>query len=76
LEILKDQRFDLVVLCHSLTPKERHELAVVALEHDARVLEVLNIADRCQRSADRVDSNPIALIARVGEMLSDAVRVQ
>jgi DNA-binding response OmpR family regulator len=77
LEILRDQRLDLVVLCHSLTPKERHELAVIAREHDARVLEVLNIADRGQRSAvdDRVDSNPIALIAKVGAMLSDVVRV-
>ena len=77
LETLKDQSIDLLVLCHTLSWDERNELAVIAHQRCVRVLEVLTLTERDQRSAvdDRVASNPNALIAKVAKILNEVVGV-
>lgn len=76
-KLLQERQFDLVVLCHSLTPKETDELASLAhqLRNDVRVLEVLKIGEvNWGRHGDNIAmSQPQALIAKVIEILSEQV---
>jgi DNA-binding response OmpR family regulator len=72
--LLKERQFDLVVLCHSLTPQETDELASLAqhLTNGGHVLEVLKISElnRGLRREEAVVPQPRALVAKVIEILS------
>ncbi|HEY1993684.1 MAG TPA: hypothetical protein VGG81_04710 [Edaphobacter sp.] len=77
MKILRAQRFDLVVLCHTLSAEEMTEL--VGLAHlqanHSQVLEVLKATeaawDHLPSGADDMAlSQPETLIAKVTEMLS------
>jgi CheY-like chemotaxis protein len=80
IQILKAQRFDLVVLCHTVTSVDMNELASLAHHkaNDMRVLEILkatelNWGSRCPGADDMVLSKPETLVAKVREMLSAQV---
>jgi CheY-like chemotaxis protein len=82
LKLLKAERFDLVVLCHTVSSKEMNEL--VGLAHrqasDIQVLEILKATEidggRVPSDADDVAaSRPETLIAKVREMLRAPVRI-
>lgn len=80
IQILKAQRFDLLVLCHTVTSVDMNELASFAHHraNDVRVLEILNATElnwcpRCSGADDMVQSKPETLVAKVTEMLSAQV---
>lgn len=81
IKILKAQRFDLVVLCHTLSAEEMTEL--VGLAHlqasDSQVLEILKATEAAwghlpSGADDMALSQPETLIAKVIEMLSVPAR--
>jgi hypothetical protein len=76
-EILKAQRFDLVVLCHTLSSDDMNELILLAHQQasEVQVLEVLDAVEsswnrRPSGADDMAQSQPEALVAKVTEMLS------
>ena len=82
IEILKAERFDLVVLCHTLSTEDRNTLVLLAHQQpsDIRVLEILNPTkqswDRISSGADDMaPSKPEILVAKVTEMLCTQVRI-
>src|SRR5277367_840999 len=76
--LLKTRLFDLVVLCHTLSPEDRDELVSLAhwLTNDSYSLEVLMMNElEWGRSskADHASSQPEALVQKVLEMLAPRV---
>lgn len=73
--LLKGNAFDLIVLCHSLTPDECEHLANLAHSQDptAKVLAMsANGCSKAQSWADRqlgVDAGPYGLLKECSEML-------
>ena len=81
--ILKAQPFDLVVLCHTLSPDEMNNLILVAHQQasEVQVLEVLDAVEsswnRQPSGADDIaQAKPEALVAKVTEMLSVSARAR
>jgi CheY-like chemotaxis protein len=80
-EILKAGRFDLVVLCHTLSTEDMNKL--VSLAHqasDMQVLEILKASapswERARSGADdTAPSNPASLVAKVIEMMCAPVPI-
>jgi DNA-binding response OmpR family regulator len=75
IEILKAGRFDLVVLCHTLSTADMKKLVSLAHQQasDIQVLEILSAsAPRWERACSGADdtalSNPASLVAKVIEM--------
>lgn len=76
MQALRDQRFDLVVLCHTLSTEEMIEVGRAAheLQKGARVLRVMSDT-RPHAGDDYIDaddvsqSNPVSLVDKVIEML-------
>jgi DNA-binding response OmpR family regulator len=75
IEILKAARFDLVVLCHTLSTEDMKKLVSFAHQQasDIQVLEVLQASapswGRARSGADDTSpSNPVSLVAKVIEM--------
>ena len=72
--LLKTRQFDLVVLCHTLSPEDMDELVSLAhwLTNDSYSLEVLKINDlnwgRSKHADDIAPSQPEALVQKVLEM--------
>jgi hypothetical protein len=82
-EILKDQEFDLVVLCHTLSLEERNKIALLAHQRvsDLPVLAVLNAgepswSDQLSAAYDMTQSKPEVLVEKVMEILSTPVRAR
>jgi CheY-like chemotaxis protein len=80
LKFLKAQRFDLVVLCHTLSSEDMNEVALLAHQQasDIQVLEILKTTElSCGQSSDADDvalPKPETLVAKVTEMLGAQVR--
>jgi CheY-like chemotaxis protein len=73
LKLLKERQFDLVVLCHTLTPEETDQLTLLAHRlKNVDVLEVLKVTEPNlgRRRECSAVSQPQALVAKVIEMLS------
>lgn len=75
---LKTQRFDLVILCHTLSCEEMRFMTALAHEHKPkiRVLKIAAIAFPNVRAADVAAdfesiSEPYALVAKVTQLLAD-----
>jgi hypothetical protein len=80
-EILVAQKFDLLVLCHTLSSDDMNDLVQLARQQrsDIQVLEVLRKTefswDRGPSGADGITASaPVTLVAKVTEMLSAHVR--
>ena len=76
MQALRDQRFDLVVLCHTLSTEEMIEVGRAAheLQKGARVLRVMSdtrphAGDDYIDADDVTHSNPESLVDKVIEML-------
>jgi 4-hydroxy-3-methylbut-2-enyl diphosphate reductase IspH len=71
LKLLRERQFDLVVLCHTLTPEETNKLASLAHQrkNDAHVFDVLEIS-KLNWSQRGAASQPEILVARVIEILN------
>jgi DNA-binding NtrC family response regulator len=81
-KLLKAERFDLVVLCHTVSSQEMNELVLLARRQasDSQVLEILKATEieggRVPSDADDVAaSRPETMIAKVREMLRVPVRI-
>lgn len=80
-DLLKTQRFDLVVLCHTLSSEDMNRLAVIARQQasDVQVLEVINGVERIwsqlpSAADDTSQAKPETLVAKVMEMLGEPIR--
>jgi CheY-like chemotaxis protein len=82
-KMLQAQRFNLLVLCHTVSSDDRDELIQLAHQQasEIQVLEILSTtehsSDRSPSGADGTSSpNPATLVAKVIEMLNAQARVQ
>jgi len=82
IEILKAGRFDLIVLCHTLSTEDMNKLVLLAHQQasDIPVLEILKTTDQSWRHSpsgadDMSPSKPENLVAKVTEMLSAPVHI-
>ena len=73
-KILKTRRFDLVVLCHSLSPEETMEIASFAHEQTVAI-PILRVAANSEPVSEwtfvaAASSDPRILVEKVAELLS------
>jgi DNA-binding NtrC family response regulator len=73
MEILRRERFDLVVFCHTVNLEQREKIARAARElyEDVRVLNVLPLSGVLP-APDEAAADPERLLAKVNEALQNA----